>query len=138
MNILEQMLEHAGLSIASGFTWDLIKVSGAHILKGFKDRFIKNKVFENEAQCEEFMKEVLNASSNTTSTSLKGVDSIYKELTGEAEFYDEFEKWVRENKEEFKKLMRPNQIGSFQIQNQSNTGSGSIINAGIWNGDMRK
>ena len=112
MTILEAVLSLAGFtgsSIAGGLTWDILKHSGAKIIRSFKSRFAsgEKKRFSGEEECEEFLKELAEKTPNSSKIS-------------------------------FEQMRDGNvQPVSVRIGHQENTGSGTIVNAGIINHNYR-
>lgn len=139
MTILESTLNFVGASIASGITWDLLKTLGTEILRKFKLRFVSEKYFKDENQCEAFLEYITNKETLSDKKPLRDVQNVYVDITeNETIKFDlEFELWLKENKEDFEKLiLKSSQTASVNIGSQTNTGSGHIINTGIWNGNI--
>lgn len=136
MNILEAILHFSGASIASGITWDLLKGSGERIIYSFKKKFIDNKYFSNESECDEFLKKILVKKPNSERNPFKDAQNIYEDIIVryKEDFTDNFKQWINENKKDFEKIVNnTSQHVSVKIEHQENNGSGTIINAGIIN-----
>ncbi|AMJ41008.1 hypothetical protein [Anaerotignum propionicum] len=139
MTILESTLNFVGASIASGITWDLLKTLGTEILSKFKLKFISEKYFKDENQCDAFLEIITNKDTFNDKKPLRDVQNVYVDITENEtiKFVQEYELWLKENKEDFEKLiLKFSQTASVNIGNQTNTGSGNIINTGIWNGNI--
>ncbi len=139
MTILEATLNFVGASVASGITWDLLKILGTEILSSFKLKFISEKYFKDENQCNIFFENITNKETFSEKKPLRDVQNVYVDITENEtiKFDQEFELWLREYKECFEKLiLKSSQNASVNIGSQTNTGSGNIINTGIWNGNL--
>lgn len=136
MTILESVLSFAGASIASGLTWDLLKLSGQKLIQGFQKKFIENKCFQNESECDQFFEGISTKAPNSKKNPYRDVRSIYEDIAedGRDDFIALFEQWLGENTEEFKKIESTgSQHVSVHIGRQENHGAGTIVNAGIIN-----
>lgn len=136
MTILESILSFTGMSIASGVSWDVLKMSGKNIISGFKKLFLKNDSFSEEKQCEEFLRLITINKPNSKKNPYNDIKSIYEDIVDKPKenFIDIFKQWITENKEDFSKMNNyNNQYASIKIEYQENKGSGTIINAGIIN-----
>ena len=139
MNVLEQVLTFVGLSVVSGITWDGLKTSGAIIIKSFKQKFLSKDFFTSEELAEKYLETISSMPSNSIEESEEQMEKIYQETTenDKVKIFGEFVEWVKDNQEEFAKLSSNSiRISSVNIKSQSNTGSGNIINTGIWNGNL--
>lgn len=136
MTILESVLSFAGASIASGLTWDVLKYSGQKLIQGFKKKFIENKCFQTESECDQFWEDISTKAPNSKKNPYRDVRNIYEDIAedGRDDFMNLFEQWLGENTEEFKKIESTgSQHVSVQIGRQENYGAGTIVNAGIIN-----
>ena len=128
MTILEAVLSLAGFtgsSIAGGLTWDILKHSGAKIIRSFKSRFAsgEKKRFSGEEE-----------------NPYKDVKIIYEDYAQnpDEDFIAEFQQWIEASKISFEQMRDGNvQPVSVRIGHQENTGSGTIVNAGIINHNYR-
>lgn len=139
MNVLEQVLTFIGSSVVSGVTWDVLRMSGTSIIRSFKQKFLSKGFFTSEEQAEKYLETVSSISSDNIEESEEKMEKVYQETTGndKVKIFGEFVEWVKDNQEEFAKLFSNSiQISSINIKSQSNTGSGNIINTGIWNGNL--
>lgn len=145
MTILEAVLSLAGFtgsSIAGGLTWDILKHSGAKIIRSFKSRFAsgEKKRFSGEEECEEFLKELAEKTPNSRKNPYKDVKIIYEDYAQnpDEDFIAEFQQWIEASKISFEQMRDGNvQLVSVRIGHQENTGSGTIVNAGIINHNYR-
>lgn len=137
MTILQAVLGFMGSSITSGITWDIIKTSGEKIINKFVNNFIKSGSFKNEDESKSFLKMIADNNAISKKKPFNDVKSIYEEITEKdsTEFIELFEKWIKDNFNEFEKLQQDGykQSVSVKIEYQENNGSGKIINAGIIN-----
>ena len=139
MNVLEQVLTFIGSSVVSGVTWDVLKTAGTNIIRNFKQKFLRKDIFTSEEQAEKFLEKISSMPSNNIEESKENIKKVYQETTGndKVNFFEEFFEWIKVNKEEFAKLSSNSiQISSINVKSQTNTGSGNIINTGIWNGNL--
>lgn len=137
MTVLESILTFTRSSIASGITWDVLKCGGEKIISLFKKQFIKNGSFNEESQCDEFFESIANIQTISKKKPYIDVNSIYEEISGETgeKFIEIFKQWITDNIDQFDNLLEKSKMQkvSVKIEHQENSGSGTIINAGIIN-----
>ncbi len=137
MSILSEIVMFSTSSIVSGITWDILKKEGKKIIYSFKKRFIENKCFDEENECEECLKRLVLEESISKSDPYASAILVYKDISGKRtidKFKVELEEWIGENKKELEDISSINrQIGSIKIGKQINKGFGKIINAGVYN-----
>lgn len=135
-NILEAVLNFTGGTIVSGLTWDLMKGQGNNLVQLFKNIFTKKSFFETEEECERFFKEIIIKTPNSKKTPLRDVKNIYEDIVeiDNDDFIVFFEEWIKRNLDDFIKIAKSddNRV-KVNINSQTNSGSGQIINAGIIN-----
>lgn len=139
MNVLGQILISAGINVASNITWSVLKTSGEAIITKFKDRFGNNKKFKTEEDCQKFLEKLANGTCDDVMGAFLYISSSYKEVTKneDGNFAEEFLAWIKENESDFIKLGETtNQTSSIKIGKQTNSGSGTIVNTGIMNGNI--
>lgn len=141
MTILEQSLAFIGTSIAGGITWDLLKSSGSTIIESFKSKFKNSNNFTNDEQCIDFLERIVSRLSNSSKNPLRDIQITYEDITDNVNnaeiFTKDFKDWLIDHESDFKNLVTRNSQSAFlNISNQSNIGSGTIINTGIFNGNM--
>ncbi len=135
MTILEAaIVAHLGTSIAGGLTWDLIKDGGKHLIQKFQEKFVSNNSFENIDECNCFMQEISTLQVYNEKLPFRNVEDVHMKITEKenTQFIELFKTWLDESAEELKTLANDNaRTGNVYIQNQTNSGSGTIYNGGV-------
>lgn len=136
MTILNNLLTFAGSSIAGGITWDALKGAGQYLMDAFVKKYM-GKYFENKEQCDEFFRILSTQNSLSKKNPYKDVELIYEEITDgnvHEDFCSELKQWIEENKKELETLVDiKQQNGTVNIAEQNNSGTGTVVNAGIYN-----
>lgn len=137
MNILTAILNFVGASVASGITWDVLKESGKGFIEKFNRKAKKHGWFKDDIECEEFLKKITCESARNVKHpefDLKSIYSLVADREDVDEFAKEFISWLKENKDELKKVnILGTQRGSIRIMHQEAHDSSTINNAGIIN-----
>lgn len=136
MTILNSLLGFTFTSITGGVTWDILKAGGQKLIDAFVKRFTEKQYFANKEQCEEFFKTISVNGVNNKKNPYADVEGVYVSITDKSpkDFCSGLKQWIEENKRELSALTdERQQNGTITINGQINSGTGKIVNAGIYN-----
>ncbi|SHJ74904.1 hypothetical protein SAMN02745163_02503 [Clostridium cavendishii DSM 21758] len=105
-SLLQSTLTAMGTKIVCELTWNILKSGSNKIIDSFKGKFMK-KYDMSENQCIDFLQDITDNQAINPKKPFTEIISYYEKHTDKEcpyEFKEEFQEWIQENYEEFKKI----------------------------------